>query len=197
MTVPDHVTHYHLPDRDPFLNLSDLDGDRVHEVHEVMRELNELRRLGVQRRPFGRTYLEWRLLTEVRLRELFVIAGGKPERTAPHYFVLGDSPWFEGLAAGMRAVRVPLSALAPAKTSFTLVDSFSAMGLGPQFGFPAAAQDHQRRVYLLDELAHVIEQFGLPIGDTAADYTGFEQQTVEAYVEVQLWADQPVQHLLR
>ena len=30
--IPDFVTHYYLPDRGPFLNLSDLDAARSVEV---------------------------------------------------------------------------------------------------------------------------------------------------------------------
>ncbi len=152
MDVPDRVTHYYMPGRRPFMNLSDVMGDAVFEV---MRELNELRREGAHRRPFGRVYIEWRRLTEAKLRALFLAAGGRPDRSAPHYFCLGSSPWFEGLADGMLSVSIPIAALPPDKTSFTLVDSFSAMGFGPQFGFEAVVEPHQQAVYPLADLSAV------------------------------------------
>ena len=80
---------------------------------------------GKQHRPFGPGYMDLRRRTEARLRELFVAAGGKPERQAPRYFVLGDSRWYEGLAEKMDHVQLPLSALPPGQTSFTYPDSFA------------------------------------------------------------------------
>jgi len=192
VAVPDFATHYYLPSRRPFLNLSELPEA---EVMAVMAALNEMRRDGVQHRPFGRRYIAWRRLTEARLREQFVAAGGSPERTAPHYFCLGTSPWFEGLAEGMLSVSVPIAELPMEQTSFTLVDSFSAMGLGPQFGFPAAYKPHETRVYPLSRLDEVIARFGLPGTAGSTDYATFAQGLVDTFVEVQLWADGPVRHL--
>ena len=173
-TIPGYVTHYYLGDRRPFLNLSDLDRERRDAV---MQELIALRHAGRQARPFGARYAKWRQLTESRLRELFILAGGRPERDAPHYFVLGESRWFSGLAEDMRSVKVPLSHLSGETTSFTLLDSFGAMGFGPGFGFPDRALPHQRQVYRLDEMQNVVERFGMPSGND------------EEYVEVQVWAD--------
>jgi hypothetical protein len=190
--VPDRVTHYYLPSRRPFQNLSDLAGD---EVLDVMHELNELRRAGTHKRPFGRVYIEWRRLTEERLRTLFLAAGGRPERAAPHYFCLGRSTWFEGLADGMRSVSLPLADLPPDRTSFTLADSFGAMGFGPRFGYPAAKEPHQQVVYPLAELETVLGRHpSAPAVPT--EYDGFEHHLVDTYVEVQLWTDDPVRPFL-
>ena len=192
MDVPDYVTHYYLADRRPFLNLSDVDDD---VVVDVMHDLNQLRRGRAHRRSFGRTYIEWRRATEARLRDLFIAAGGRADRTAPHYFCLGHSTWFAGLADNMQALSLPIACLPPDQTSFTLVDSFSAMGLGPEFGFPAAAEPHQQVVYALSDLAQVVSRFGMPTS-AGSGYAGFEHQLVDAYVEVQLWTDRPVQRYL-
>ena len=93
----------------------------------------------------------WRRLTEARLRELFLAKGGRPQRSSPHYFCLGDSEWFAGLAADTESVSLSLTALPPDSTSLTLIDSFTAMGFGPQFGFPAAESTAESAVYRLDE----------------------------------------------
>jgi hypothetical protein len=97
--APDFVSRYYLADRRPLLNLSELDDASIAAID---REMAALRAAGRQFRPFGPRYMQWRRLTERRMRELFVDRGGRPERTAPHYFVLGGSRWFEGLAIGMR-----------------------------------------------------------------------------------------------
>ena len=188
MVVPEVVTHYHLASRLPFLSLSDLDDVAVHEV---MRDLNALRRAGRHRRQFGATYIAWRRLTEASLREQFVARGGRPERVTPHYFCLGESHWFEGLADDMRCVTLALADLPVDQVSVTLVDSFTAMGHGPTFGFPAAAEAHQSRLYLLPELEHVLVEHGLP-ADARLGYDGFDREVVDQFVEVQLWSDEPV-----
>ncbi|MBK5306969.1 MAG: hypothetical protein JJD92_09810 [Frankiaceae bacterium] len=192
MDVPDCVTHYYLADRRPFLNLSDVDGDAVFDV---MHDLNALRREGLHKRTFGRTYIQWRRLTEARLRAGFIAAGGQPERTAPHYFCLGESSWFAGLADNMLSLSLPVGALPLEQSSFTLVDSFSAMGLGPQFGFPAATEPHHKVVYPLSQLRDVVRRHGLPAA-TSNDYGGFERRLVDTYVEVQVWTDEPVRQFL-
>lgn len=69
------------------------------------------RREGAQQRPFGRTYIEMRRVVEDRLRRQFIALGGRPERRAPHHFVLGESPWFRGLAVDMEEIRIPVSKL--------------------------------------------------------------------------------------
>jgi hypothetical protein len=48
--VPDFATHYYLPSRRPFLNLSELPEE---EVMAVMTALNEMRCEGLQHRSFG------------------------------------------------------------------------------------------------------------------------------------------------
>jgi hypothetical protein len=72
--IPSFATHYHLPDKRPFLNLSDLPSREVGSViDELMR-----RRTSDQtfKRVFGRRYMQLRELTETRLRKLFAEAGG-------------------------------------------------------------------------------------------------------------------------
>ncbi|HMC52070.1 MAG TPA: hypothetical protein VKI64_04855, partial [Acidimicrobiales bacterium] len=147
--LPGFVTHYHLPDRRPFLNLADL-GEP--QLTKVMDGLTRQRREGSQHRRFGRTYMEMRRLVEARLHRLFVEAGGRPQRRSPHYFVLGESAWFRGLAAGMREVQLPLTALPNDVTSATRPDSFTAMEVGPEFGPPHERRPYHARVFRLSEL---------------------------------------------
>jgi hypothetical protein len=188
--VPQFVTHYYLPDRRPFQNLSDLDAA---EAFQVMSELLKMRAQGLQSRSFGRVYLQWRLATESRMRELFSDRGGEPLRTAPHYFVLGESRWYAGLPRNMQTVTLPLDALPPRNTSFTVVDSFTAMGLGPQFGQAHVPDPHQAQLYRLEELDEVVSTHGLPRDDPpVAGYEGYEHRPVTQFMEVQLWCDEPV-----
>src|SRR5262245_43808423 len=124
--------------RRPFQNLSDLDEDRLAAViDDLTRERHK-----THQRLFGRRYMELRRVTEARLRDLFVQAGGRPARSAPHYFVLGSSAWFRGLYREPEEVVIPLSCLPPHVTSITYPDSFASMALGPRFGLPHYPQPY-------------------------------------------------------
>jgi len=129
--IPTFVTHYHLADKPPFLNLSDLDEA---ELAAAMQDLERRRASSGLKRVFGARYMQLRRLTEGRLYELFLQAGGMPERKAPHYLVLGSSEWYRGLAPDTCEVVLPLADLPTEVTSFTYPDSFTAMAFGPQFG---------------------------------------------------------------
>ncbi len=191
LKIPEFVTHYHLSDRHPFLNLSDL---AETDLEGVRQGLQELRRVRDHKRPFGRKYIEMRRLTEERLRGLFVARGGRPERSAPHYFVLGRSEWFKQLAPDTKEVVVALNDLPSPVTSFTYSDSFEAMGFGADFGIPRQeARPYHDRVYLIDELEAVIGEYGMP----RVEYDNYWGTPVERFIEVQLWSDEPVRHLLR
>src|SRR5207247_8556010 len=139
---------------------------------------------GKQHRPFGPRYMTLRRLTEARLRELFVAAGGTPERASPHYFVLGYSPWYEGLAERMESVRLPLSVLPADKTSITYPDSFAAMELGAQFGLHQRSRPYHGRVFPLAELPALIEQFGVPYPRRGGEYEAWTAWPDEAFSEV-------------
>jgi hypothetical protein len=191
--IPDFVTHYHLPDRLSFLNLSDLDEPHLTDV---MAELMYQRKEARQHRLFGRTYMKMRHLVQARLYRLFVQAGGRPERSSPHYFILGESPWFRGLAVNMQDVRLPLTALPHSQTSVTYPDSFAAMEVGPAFDLPHEHRPYHGQVFRLDELPDLIATYGLPVSDADDDYTGYERRTAEKYIEVQLWSDEPVRTYL-
>jgi hypothetical protein len=188
------VTHYHLSTRPPFLNLSDLDPATLADVFTT---LDGERAQGLSARVFGRRYMDLRRRTEALLHASFIAAGGAPQRTAPHYFVLGSSPWYEGLAEKMTAVVLPLSALPSAVTSVTYPDSFTAMGLGPDYGLPYEHRPYHGRVYRLEQLAELIAAYGRPGDDHpgAGGYRDYQHRPFEQYIEVQVWSDEPLGEL--
>lgn len=191
--LPGFVTHYYLPGRRPFLSLSEL-GDT--ELAAVLADLGALRRAGKQHRPFGPRYMDLRRRTEARLRELFTAAGGQPQRPAPHYFVLGDSPWYEGLGQNMQRVQLPLSALPASQTSITCPDSFTAMKLGTSSAPGHQASPYHGRVFLLGELPGLVEQSGIPDPTWDGHYQSWTTWPAEAYIEIQLWSDDPIKDFI-
>jgi hypothetical protein len=193
LVVPSYATHYHLAGRVPFLNLSDLSPAGREEV---LAGLERDRRRSGSRRVFGQRYMELRERTEARLRQLFEAAGGRPERASPHYFVLGSSRWFESLATTMQAVVLDLTGLPAAVTSCTYPDSFTAMGFGSEYGLPSEGKPYHGQVFLLADLPSIIARYGLPDDAPDVEYDGYEQRPFEKYIEVQLWADEPVRDFI-
>jgi hypothetical protein len=187
------VTHHHLADKQPFLNLSDLSEA---ELDGVMSDLESRRAQPGFHRVFGRRYMQLRRRTEQKLRGLFVEAGGKPQRTAPHYFVLGSSEWYRGLAPHTREVVIPLSQLPPDVTSFTYPDSFTAMGLVGDFGLPYEPKPYHERVFRIEQLDEIVGRHGFPPDDPDPNYAGYQNYPFEKYLEVQLWADAPIREFL-
>jgi hypothetical protein len=137
-----------------------------------------------------------RRLTETKLRQLFIERGRSPERSSPHYFVLGSSSWYRGLSQETREVIVPLSDLPPDQTSVTYPDSFTAMGYLPDFGLPYDRRPYHERAFFLNELPELIDGYGLPSGAALDSYAGYQLRPFEQYIEVQLWSDEPVRQLL-
>jgi hypothetical protein len=186
--VPQFITHYHLADKPPFLNLCDLSET---DLAEVLADLTRRRESAGLKRVFGPRYMRLRRLTEEKMYRLFVEVGGQPKRLSPHYFVLGSSKWYEGLSPDMRQVVLPLAGLPTEVASFTFPDSFTAMGLVKDFGLAYEPRPYHERVYRMEELKQVVAEFGQP-ADDEDEYTGYERRPFEKYIEVQIWADEPV-----
>lgn len=183
---------YYRADRRPFLNLSDL---AEPQIAAVLTGLADPEQQALSFRRFGPRYMALRRATERRARDLFIAAGGMPERSSPHYFVLGSSDWFAGLYRNVAEVRLPLATLPVESTSVTYADSITALGLGVPLGLPAPDPNHADRVYPLQDLEQLIARLGPPSNAAPQDpagYDGYQKHRVEAYIEVQLWSDEPV-----
>lgn len=196
MHLPDFVTHYHSRLDPPFLNLSDLSLDQLDEVIEQLKQRKADN--PNYKRVFGKRYMDFRKQTESKLRQLFEERGGKPERQSPHYFVLGECPWFSELYPDAEMVQLDWRKLPAKQTSFTYPDSFVSMRLGPNYGLPSEPpQPYHERVFFMDELTEIVAEHGLPDGSVDEDYDGYQRRKFEKYIEVQLWADEPIKQYLR
>ncbi|MDC9811973.1 MULTISPECIES: hypothetical protein [Rhizobium] len=153
------------------------------------------RRAAGSKRIFGRVYMDYRRQTEAKLKDLFEKTGGKPERSAPHYFVLGRSNWFANLYPKAGNVQFPLSAFKPETISFTYPDSCVSMRLGPNFGLPPdPPRPYHEKVFRIGELEEIINKYGLPRDDAddSAAYADYHLREFERYIEVQVWTDAPI-----
>ncbi|MCR9095907.1 MAG: hypothetical protein NXI30_16925 [bacterium] len=192
--VPDFATHYYDGRRHPFQNLSDLEGNTLDDV---LRDLSrDSRSDDAYKRTYGPKYMDMRRRTESRLRQMFETRGGMTERASPHYFCLGECRWFAGLYPDTRAIRIDLKDLPPRSTSVTYPDSFVAMALSLEFGFPQEPKPYHEQVFLLDEIPAIAERWGLPDPQLDLAYDGYHRRPFEIFVEIQVWSDDPVSRYL-
>lgn len=181
------LTHYYLPDRKPFLNLSGLEENELKLVLDDLREKN---RRGESQRVFMDWYVEDRKESERKLRELFIRKGGRPEKLFPHYFVLGKSNIQKSLAKNTRELEIPLNQIPAEFISFTYPDSMASFDL---LNEPENKMPYHGELFLLEEILNVIQQYGMP-----ADEIGFTSRYgYPKYIEAQLWSDQPVLSFLK
>ncbi len=192
-SIPTFLTHYHRPDRRPFLNLSELDEATLEQV---LGELNTTSHSGESERRFGPRYMQLRHETEAVLRDRFTERGGRPERMSPHYFVLGESEWFDGLYRDAVAIQLPLAGINSEQISFTYPDSMTSMGLSQDFGIPVTPRPHHGNVCRIEELPAVIRMHGYPRPRRPDSYDRHQFMEFEHYIEVQLWSDDLVRHHL-
>ncbi len=177
--IPDFLTHYHLPDRQPFLTLSDLDGP---EQDKVLKELRLKTERGESRRMFADWYMEERKKTESFLREGFVKKGGKIERQFPIYFVLGRSEANKAMVPEMKELTLALDSIPREFISFTYPDSMATLALDND---PYYKQPYNGQVFTFDELIEVVGQFGYPKDEIAkCSMFGYPN-----YIEAQVWCN--------
>jgi hypothetical protein len=162
--------HYYEASVGPFHSLSDLNQEEAEKI--LMRLRQEGKTFAAQRKA---GYLATRRELEQHLRRLFLEKGGKPQRMAPHYMIVGECSWLQGWYKDGRAVKIAMDAFHPLALSFTYGDSFPAMRF--QDGKP-----YREQVYTLSEIIEVINQYGLPQNWNADGTKGPER-----YIEAQIW----------
>jgi hypothetical protein len=180
------LTHYYLPDRKPFLNLSALEED---ELKKVLIDLREKTRTGDSKRVFMDWYVEDRRKSEARIREAFIAKGGNPEKKYPHYFVVGTSSIQKSLSKNTLEVTIRLNDIPSRFICFTYPDSMASFDLEND-------AEHQMpyhgKIFTRDEIAEVIREYGMP-----ADEIGYTSRYgYPKYIEAQLWSDKPIQKYL-
>src|SRR5687767_9827981 len=184
--LPDYITHYHLPDRKPFLSLSDLPEEKLAIV---LAELRDNAQRGETKRGFASWYIEERKKTEVFLRQEFIKKGGKPQRQYPIYFVLGKSDCQKRMDPVQVEIQLKLADIPSELISFTYPDSMATMVLRDDLPY---RKPYHGKVFTYQEIIEVVKEHGFPM-DEAAKTSKFMYPN---YIEVQLWSDEPVKHFL-
>lgn len=173
----DFIYHYYEKSVGPFVSLSGLPLNKAQGILD--RLISENKTFAAKR---NETYLAKRCGLEQTVRQLFIAKGGKPQRDTPHYFVIGECSWLETWFQNPAYIKIPFKNLDTQTVSFTYGDTF------PTFSERIPDKpEYWGKVYIYEEIAELIDRLGLP--QEKWDTPVFAQP---AYVEVQLWTDDPI-----
>ena len=171
---------YHYYDRTtgPFRNLSDLNPAKAQQV------LDDIRRTkpGSFCSKRQESYIKDRLYYERVLREEFLKKGGRAERTAPHYMVVGECPWLSSWYEDPEFIKIPAEEFDLNTISFTYGDSHPTFSDKVNDG-----KEYRKKLYLYDEILEIIDKYGLP-----QDWNADGRYGPERYVEVHIWSDETI-----
>jgi hypothetical protein len=167
--------HYFDESTGPFMNLSDL---KMEEAERVLYNVRDNKKgFASKRSP---DYLKIRYDLELKARELFLLKGGKPIRSHPHYMTLGKCPWLLEWYPMGRELQIPIDDFESEVLSFTYGDLFPTMRF--QDG-----KSYRNQIYTKDEIYEVITEYGLP-----QEWNSEGNNGPERYIEVQIWDDKPL-----
>ena len=173
-----YLYHYYDKSVGPFVNLSDLPfGEAKAVLEKIKRE-----KPGAQSAQRWPEYMDARLHYEEILRTEFAKKGGIIRRQAPHYMVVGHSPWLSTWHENSAFVRIPIEEFDLRTVSFTYGDSH------PTFS-PRVTDDreYRKKLYLYDEILEIIAKYGLP-----QDWNDDGKFGPERYVEAHIWSDETI-----
>lgn len=182
----DKIYHYYLPDRAPFLSLSELKDGEENPIFKKL--LTRHKHINGYNRRFGTNYLKTRKAVEEKLRCKFIERGGMPKRMFPIYFTLGKSAWFENFNAEHQIIEIPISELPLASVSITFPDSYITM--------TDQTKPYYEKVYFINEIEALTSKYGLAKDHAPNTYKRYWEGDFEHYYEVQVWDDEVLRKYL-
>ena len=175
-----YLYHYFDKAIGAFVNLSDIPIDEAKAVLNNIKEAKP----NVQSASRHPEYMEYRHSYEEILRTEFGKKGGIMRRKAPHYMVVGHSPWLSTWFDNGAFIKIPITEFDLRTISFTYGDSH------PVFSPRAHRMDgkeYRRKLYTYDEILIIIEKYGLP-----QDWNDDGRHGPERYVEAHIWCDKTI-----
>ncbi len=168
LQTPDFIVHYNRSE--PFRSVTHTPIERWPEVVEILTDENSW---GIKRFS-DPEYLVRRFDVELRLRDEFIVKGGRPKLNSPIYFFLGRHSQFEE-HKGNNGYIVDLKDLSPDSISFTYGDSLLAYNEDYRIQSGEKYQNSLcTKIYRIEELKDLFGHSSFPKQDPLA-------------IEVQLW----------
>ncbi|MCX2680497.1 hypothetical protein OOZ15_11140 [Galbibacter sp. EGI 63066] len=178
MTIPKFLYHYYELDNGPFRNITECGYEKAVAVQNQISEgLNS-------KRP--NNYIDLRFSLENRIREQFILKGGKPNRIDPFYFTLGECEWAKLWYVNPSVIKIPLSDFEAEHISFTYPDSMVSFQFYDEPKLATYRKDYNGQVFLLSEINNLIREYGLPSEEKCLTE---ERLKYDRYIEAQVWDD--------
>lgn len=175
------LTHYYHSDDEPFQTLSSLS---TADALNIITSLQQ--RTGAVYRRFENPlkYLSQRRETEAWLRTEFIKKGGQPISEYPQYFVVDRARWIEaGYNGESRMIQMSVGDFNPDRISFTYPDSMISYWLKGQIDRVFYLAEYHGRVFTLNEISKIIEQFGIPNTEWRIE----PSRKYDLFIEAQIW----------
>lgn len=189
--IPDFITHYYLPDRKPFLNLSDLTKE---EMEPIVLGLNNRMEEGKMHRGFPDWYFSQREEAEINLLEATIKKGIYPKRKAPHYFTLGKSALFEWVYKNdFKTIEIPI-ALIKSQLMFSIGDTLWTFAKQHEPNFKKKWENKwfQGKLYNYLETEKIIQDLNLDL-----ECEKSRHQNRASVIETFIWSDEELNELLQ
>jgi hypothetical protein len=164
--------HYFDKSTGPFINLSEL---TLNEAEKVMNDIRKTKRGFASKRSTD--YIKIRRELEEKAREIFILKGGRPKRSVPHYMTLGECEWLKSWYENGKHIKIPLKEFDYKTISFTYGDLFPTMR-------DKDGKSYRGEIYLVEEIANIISEYGFP-----HEWNKDGKLAPERYIEVQVWDD--------
>jgi hypothetical protein len=186
--TPDYIVHYYLPDKQPFLNLSELsDNERTPIVNELNRNSEE----GKMKRAFPYWYFSQRKEAEENLLKAFIKLGGKPERNSPHYFCLGESIGMEfTYNQNFKKITTPINQL-NCQVMFSIGDTLWTFAQSQNPNQKWKNKWYQGKLYTFKETCEIIKKINLDL--KSKDSLNSNQVF---HIEALIWSDSEIKKLI-
>ena len=182
MQIPNFLTHYYEKNDGAFRSMTDDGEERAREIFTALKQGGKS-----IKSKFQDFYVDLRYDVEDWLRTEFRKKGGVPVRQNPIYTVLGKCEHFQKWYEECAKETIPLSSLKGKQVSFTYTDSMVSYQLGFQKYLQHTnyePKEYYGKLYLLEELPKIIEQYGLPKGQFRNGRPDYDM-----YLEVQIWEE--------
>ncbi|BBF45061.1 hypothetical protein lbkm_3819 [Lachnospiraceae bacterium KM106-2] len=173
-----YLYHYYEEQDGPFRNLSDLPEEKAKEVLQQIKR-NRPESFAAVR---DKEYIRIRLGYEAIVRELFSNMGGRMDRFAPHYMVVGECPWLASWYENPAYIRIPIEEFDLSTLSFTYGDMHPTFSDRVNDG-----KEYRKTLYDYKGIIKMIKKYGLPQEWNADGAYGPER-----YIEVQVWSEDTI-----
>jgi hypothetical protein len=179
MNIPKFLFHYYELDNGPFRNITEYGLKKAESIQ------NQISKGFNSKRPDN--YIDLRFSLEKRIKEQFILKGGKPNRNDPFYFTLGECNWAKSWYVNPGVIKIPLTDFKPNQISFTYPDSMVSFQFYDEPKLATYRKNCNGQVFILSEISNLINEYGLPTEEKSQTQ---ENLKFDKYIEAQIWDDE-------